>query len=685
MRTQVAIIGAGPAGLLLSHLLHLQGIESVVLESRTRAEIESTIRAGVLEQGTMDLLDEAGVGTRMRAEGALAPRLRAGLRRPPPPHRPQRTDRQGDHRLCPARSDPRPGGGARAAGGQMFFGVREVALHGTDTDAPSVTFEHCGEQARIDADFVAGCDGFHGIARPSMAQQGREDFQRVYPFGWFGILVEAPPSAPELIYARHDRGFALVSTRSPTVQRMYFQCDPKDSVDNWSDDRIWAEMHARLENRDGWKITEGKIFQKNIVGMRSFVSTPMQSGPPVPGRRCRPHRPADRRQGHEPGGVRRQAAGARHRAVLQAGQQRAPGPLHGRRPQAYLARRVLLVVDDQHAAHLRRRLAVPAPDPARRTGQRGVLARAGDGAGGELRRGILIPIAVSLAAKKLLVLAEGLPYIVFISLPETSDMKNHKAKQIGRAGGSGRRPSRAALYRALILAALLPAAAHGADARTEADTRARGLVAQMTLDEKIGQLLNVAPALPRLGIPAYNWWTESLHGALGPMPTTNFPQPIGLAASFDAPLMRQVAAAIGTEVQALHTLGRQTGRLGKIGTGLDTWSPNINIFRDPRWGRGQETYGEDPYLTAALGVAFIQGMQGPDPDLPGWSPRPSISPCTAGRSRPATWPMCSCPRTTSRTPTCRPSAPPSSTPGPARSCAPTTASTASRPAPANCC
>jgi p-hydroxybenzoate 3-monooxygenase len=278
MRTQVAIIGAGPAGLLLSHLLHLQGIESVVLESRTRAEIESTIRAGVLEQGTMDLLNEAGVGARMRAEGALHHGFELAFdgRR----HRIDLTELTGKAITVYAQHEViRDLVAARdAAGGQMFFGVREVALHGTDTDTPSVTFEHRGEQARIDADFIAGCDGFHGIARPSMAQQGREDFQRVYPFGWFGILVEAPPSAPELIYARHERGFALVSTRSPTVQRMYFQCDPKDSVDNWSDDRIWSEMHARLENRDGWRITEGKIFQKNIVGMRSFVSTPMQSG-----------------------------------------------------------------------------------------------------------------------------------------------------------------------------------------------------------------------------------------------------------------------------------------------------------------------------------------------------------------------------------------------------------------------
>lgn len=169
---------------------------------------------------------------------------------------------------------------------------------------------------------------------------------------------------------------------------------------------------------------------------------------------------------------------------------------------------------------------------------------------------------------------------------------------------------------ALALAAALPGWSQGADVQQQADGSARALVAKMTLDEKIEQLLNVAPAVPRLGVPAYNWWTESLHGALGPVPTTNFPEPIGLAASFDAPLVKQVAAAIGTEVRALHSLGRATGHLGRIGTGLNTWSPNINIFRDPRWGRGQETYGEDPQLTAAMGVAFIEGMQGPDPDLP---------------------------------------------------------------------
>ncbi|MBB6251129.1 glycoside hydrolase family 3 C-terminal domain-containing protein [Nitrospirillum iridis] len=167
----------------------------------------------------------------------------------------------------------------------------------------------------------------------------------------------------------------------------------------------------------------------------------------------------------------------------------------------------------------------------------------------------------------------------------------------------------------------LPPARAAEDAKpapvvAEAREKAAALVARMTLEEKLGQLVNVAPAIPRLGIPAYNWWTESLHGAIGAVPTTNFPEPIGLAATFDTPLIHDVAAAVSQEVRALHTLGRDTGHLGRIGTGLDTWSPNINIFRDPRWGRGQETYGEDPYLTARLAVAFVGGMQGPNPDLP---------------------------------------------------------------------
>lgn len=278
MRTQVAIIGAGPAGLLLSHLLHLQGIESVVLESRSRLDIEATIRAGVLEQGSMDILNDAGVGARMRAEGALhhGVELAFGGRR----HRIDLTELTGKAiTVYPQHEVIIDLVAARlAAGGQILFETSEVSLDGTDGARPSVSFVHAGEAQRIEADFVIGCDGFHGVSRPAIPSSLRQDFQRTYPFGWFGILVKSAPSSDELIYAQHERGFALVSTRSPTVQRLYFQCDPKDHVDNWSDDRIWAELHARLENDDGWKLNEGRIFQKGIIGMRSFVCAPMRSG-----------------------------------------------------------------------------------------------------------------------------------------------------------------------------------------------------------------------------------------------------------------------------------------------------------------------------------------------------------------------------------------------------------------------
>ena len=279
MRTQIAIIGAGPAGLLLSHLLHLRGIESVVLESRSRADIESTIRAGVLEQGTMDILTEAGVGERMRSEGALHHGIELafdGAR-----HRIDLTELTGKAITVYAQHEViKDLVAARlAAQGTLLFEVSGVALHGVETSRPSVTFSHNGEECSLEADFIIGCDGYHGVSRPAMPGQDlRKNFQRIYPFGWFGILVESAPSSDELIYAQHERGFALVSTRSPTVQRLYFQCDPGDHTDKWSDDRIWAELHARLENHDGWKLKEGRIFQKNIIGMRSFVSTPMQAG-----------------------------------------------------------------------------------------------------------------------------------------------------------------------------------------------------------------------------------------------------------------------------------------------------------------------------------------------------------------------------------------------------------------------
>jgi p-hydroxybenzoate 3-monooxygenase len=278
MKTQVAIVGAGPAGLLLSHLLHLGGVDSIVIETRSRQEIEATIRAGVLEQGTVDLLDSSGVGERMKREGFVHEGI--VLRFGGASHRIALTELTGrsimvyaQHEvikdLVKARLD---------AGGRILFEVKDTALYDLDSPSPKIRFYREGKVQEIEADFVAGCDGFHGVSRPSIPSRHRHEFTRTYPFGWFGILVEAPPSTDELIYAHHERGFALVSTRSPQIQRLYFQCDPEDQVSNWSDARIWEELHLRLAGTDGWKLAEGRIFQKGIIAMRSFVVEPLRHG-----------------------------------------------------------------------------------------------------------------------------------------------------------------------------------------------------------------------------------------------------------------------------------------------------------------------------------------------------------------------------------------------------------------------
>jgi p-hydroxybenzoate 3-monooxygenase len=280
MRTQVAIIGAGPAGLLLSHILHLQGVESVVLETRGREAIEATIRAGVLEQGTIDLMKQIGVGERMEREG---------FRREGTILRFDGKDRRIDfpeltggkavmvyaqHEVIKDLVEAR-----LATGGDIRFGVTDVSVDDIDSKAPKVRFRSPGSDLQtIEADFIAGCDGTQGVSRPSIPKRVLKGYERLYPFGWLGILCKAPPSSDELIYALHDRGFALVSTRSPDVQRMYLQCEPLDKIENWSDDRIWDELRARLATRDGWAPKEGEIISKTVVGMRSFVTEPMQHG-----------------------------------------------------------------------------------------------------------------------------------------------------------------------------------------------------------------------------------------------------------------------------------------------------------------------------------------------------------------------------------------------------------------------
>ena len=279
MRTQVGIIGAGPAGLLLSHLLHRQGIESVVLESRSRKDIEATIRAGVLEQGTVDLMNELGVGERMRREGAVhrGIELAFGGRR----HRIDLSGLTGGKSITVYAQHEVIKDLVKArleAGGEILFEVEGVSVRDVDTRAPGIHFRKDGTGHELGCAVIAGCDGFHGVSRPAIPSRVRKEFVRTYPFAWFGILAEAPPSSEELIYAYHQRGFVLISTRSPQIQRLYFQCDPNDSVDNWPDDRIWREFHARLVMADGWQVTEGRIFQKGIVAMRSFVVEPMQYG-----------------------------------------------------------------------------------------------------------------------------------------------------------------------------------------------------------------------------------------------------------------------------------------------------------------------------------------------------------------------------------------------------------------------
>ena len=279
MRTRVGIVGGGPAGLLLSHLLHLEGLDSVVLERRSREELESEIRAGVLEQGTAALLSETGVGDRMLAEGAVhhGINLQFGGRR----HRidlggltgGRAITLYGQHEVVKDLVRAR-----REAGGQLLFEAEGIGVYDLDSEEPTIRYRKDGEDHELRCDFVAGCDGFHGVCRPFIPADARTEYERKYPFGWFGILVEAPRSSEELIYTLHDRGFALVSTRSPEIQRLYFQCDPNDDIGNWPDDRIWEELHARLTTDDDWTLAEGRIIQKGIVQMRSFVVEPMRHG-----------------------------------------------------------------------------------------------------------------------------------------------------------------------------------------------------------------------------------------------------------------------------------------------------------------------------------------------------------------------------------------------------------------------
>jgi p-hydroxybenzoate 3-monooxygenase len=271
MRTQVAIIGGGPAGLLLSHLLHLAGIDSVVLESRDRDYVEHRQRAGMLEQGTTDVLHESGVGERLDREGLVHHGLE--LRFGGAGHRVPLTDLTGRTVTVYAQTEIVKDLVARrlADGGDVRF---ETEVVGLDPSAPSVTYRSGGETRTLDCDYIAGCDGFHGVSRPAVP--GVRTFEREYPFAWLGILADVAPSTEELIYANHDRGFALHSLRSPQVSRLYLQVSPDEDIAEWSDARIWDELAARFATDDGWKLHEGPITGKSITPMRSFVAEPLR-------------------------------------------------------------------------------------------------------------------------------------------------------------------------------------------------------------------------------------------------------------------------------------------------------------------------------------------------------------------------------------------------------------------------
>jgi p-hydroxybenzoate 3-monooxygenase len=276
MRTQVGIIGAGPAGLMLARLLHLAGVESIIIENRSRNYIENRIRAGLVEHWAADLLTDVGVGERMKAEGILHWGINIGINGDL--HRidfkalvDKRVTIYGQQEVVKDLVERR-----LADSGLLLFEVDSVSVHDITSPRPKIRFTHEGKAKEIDCDFIAGCDGFHGISRPSIPDGVLSVFERDYPFGWLGILSESPPPDHELIYSYTDRGFALYTMRSMTLSRLYLQCDHDEDIHGWPDARIWNELHKRLGGAR--QLAEGKILQKGITPMRSFVVEPMQHG-----------------------------------------------------------------------------------------------------------------------------------------------------------------------------------------------------------------------------------------------------------------------------------------------------------------------------------------------------------------------------------------------------------------------
>lgn len=276
MRTQVGIVGAGPAGLMLSHLLHLEGIESVILENRSREYIEGRIRAGLLEQWTTDLLRDTGVGERMQREAMFHNGIHFCFNGAL--HYINFRDLVGQGVTIYGQQEVVKDLVAKrlADGGQILFEVEDVSIHDFAGNAPKIRFQHGGKPQQLDCDFIGGCDGFHGICRPSVPSGVLTEYDREYPFGWVGILSDSPPPDDELIYAYHERGFALYTMRSPTLARLYIQCAFDDDIEVWPDARIWQELHTRIGGTR--KLEEGTLIQKGVTPMRSYVAEPMQHG-----------------------------------------------------------------------------------------------------------------------------------------------------------------------------------------------------------------------------------------------------------------------------------------------------------------------------------------------------------------------------------------------------------------------
>jgi len=274
MKTQVAIIGAGPAGLLLGQMLHMAGIDSVILERQDRAYVENRIRAGVLEQGTVDLLASVGVDSRLKREGLIhdGVEIAFGNQR----HRIDFNELIGKTVTVYGQTEvTRDLIEARLAVGRpLVFEAADVAIQGADTDAPSLTWRKDGTTQTLRCDYIAGCDGYHGVSRQTIPQHLLRTYDRTYPFGWLGILADVPPASHELIYAAHERGFALASMRSPKRSRYYIQSRIDENLAEWPDDRIWDELKLRL----GVSMTTGPSIEKSVAPLRSFVSEPMRWG-----------------------------------------------------------------------------------------------------------------------------------------------------------------------------------------------------------------------------------------------------------------------------------------------------------------------------------------------------------------------------------------------------------------------